>query len=230
MARQVPGDRLGKRRLSGSGCTRNQHATLALEQSLFEFFGVFVVVDVGLGDWPHGGNFDAVGERWAGDGNPVVSKLDDRHPRFGEFNKALAGLFGPIDDFAGVVVHRLLVQWLLADRLISHLPDSSAFGHRFDVGLEVDAHRLVVEVLLDIERADGSNLRRNVFDSQSFGLGDFRLDEVAREERRLVFLGEIANQRIDLAFACVAAFDRVRAVTDVLEGDRSCIGQRCETL
>ena len=87
----------------------------------------------------------------------------------------------------------------------------------------MDAHRLVVEELLDSQLADrtirpGPALARfDLLDGETLRAGDLGLDTVAREQCRAVFARDVADERVDLARMSVVAFARFGPTTDVLQ-------------
>jgi len=123
-----------------------------------------------------------------------------------------------------------LGQRLRTDRLVAHLADAAPLRHRRDADLEVEAHRLLVEELLDGELLGGAGLGFDVGHLEPLRLCDLCLDVVARQERRRAVGGDVPDERVDLALAGVALLQGLGPPTDVLDGDLARFVERDQPL
>ena len=223
-------DGLRERRLPRAGRPGDEDASLVFGDAVAEVVGELVVVEVRLHDGADHRHLDAVREGGPGDRDAHIAELDDAHPGLLEFDEPLRGGASLRHHVVGVLRHLALGEFGVADGLVVHIADVAAFRHRPHPRLQVDRHRRLVEETLDGEPAGVLGLGFDVLDRDARGLRHLRLHHVARQQRRVVFRGEVADERVYVAFARSLRLARVRPATDVLEGERPLVGEFDESL
>jgi len=104
-----------------------------------------------------------------------------------------------------------------------HVADGPLLGKGADPDFEVDAHRPLVEEVLDFEAVDCSSAGFDELHVQPFRAGDLRLDVVARHECRPAVVGHVADERVDFPLAGFPLLDGVGPSTNVFEVDSAVV-------
>jgi hypothetical protein len=111
----------------------------------------------------------------------AIGETCERYAYYWPDESAIEFGVGRLLDIRREVAEGLLGEDAVLDSLVAHLADAAAFGHRFDADFQVDAHRSLIEILLDIEFVERASLRVELGHADAGGAGDLCLHGVAGE-------------------------------------------------